>query len=1019
MAPPNELHNADSGDEVSSKRPEARQTGTDQVCDDEGQGLIQVASASSWSFAPIMADGSDDSDDSDDNDLSAIIGKRRQPNVTRNWSHTAPTRTMAPPEGSLAALALTRPREVRNGNNNNNLGGWRFLQTDAQRSIAAQAAPQPATTLSESMSTTQRSSGRSREERERDRERTLRRVKELEERASLSVAISSTPVLNRHRDMRYTSAAPGNFRKSKRSKEERRRRKEKHREERRREKRHRYDRHREGGRREVHRRDAPAGSYEPNPFHAPARGSDPILKNLRPQQHNRALHDRLTYNDIKLTPLMAGAKARSRIEEMKAREQRVPVPHRQPPATQRQSGRSGALTVDLLEGFFRRANIGERDRERRRREENQPQQKPQETQKSQQRRQVDDLEDPVDQYRRIAAATQQPSRTTQVVSSLPPYNYQEERTRVTTNAKDENARRSALLLAKGPFRGTAVLDPRPSTSGEARQPHYFTKKPTTKSKPRPAKQPLSRKPKCKRCHGLHLTNCSGPPRCSNCVTDKKECRPMNHHHHHYERAPRESALHYESTPPSPSHRPSSPSPSPPPSSSVEASPPPPPDFNNNKNNNKKKKAPASQILGPDAIITLYTVLRTPKAPGHPASGSQIRMGEYFSLVQANRYAHAALHKPRKDVIGRRYELVVAPGGEKGTEMGTGYFEGEVSYVGGRKEMWWVVREEKDLRGLEKRMTGGKEEVLVEEGRASVYKRERWDVWFVVGKLIATFGGGEAGGRVDGEEGEEEDVLGEDGEQEEGKMPEDGEVHDAEGENGAEEENTMHIGEDEEGDDTLPNDQKRAPMGVAERIQRLRELNPFYAPAPRQNNDTESEEEDTANDEEEEPGLDPSRPLSEQIEWDYTLHNSYTTACEAYKAALNRFFEIGKPRINASKAAARYFDLICQELKAGLANRKALEPGFGEGLQFSWEPPAEHLRHYSFLALVMHVQHTSLQGPVELSGIVLTEDDDGMRRARPVKKATERAAAVVGGEDEYEGDTEEEDGDVDVDMSEEE
>lgn len=72
---------------------------------------------------------------------------------------------------------------------------------------------------------------------------------------------------------------------------------------------------------------------------------------------------------------------------------------------------------------------------------------------------------------------------------------------------------------------------------------------------------------------------------------------------------------------------------------------------------------------------------------------------------------------------------------------------------------------------------------------------------------------------------------------------------------------------------------------------------------------------------------------------------------------------------------------------------------------------------------MQVVATELEGPIELSGIVTREDDDGgiLRRARGKNKvAVEVSGEEEEGEDEGNDDKLEEDGvEVDLDMSEEE
>ncbi|KAK4230873.1 hypothetical protein QBC38DRAFT_468148 [Podospora fimiseda] len=949
-------------------------------------------------------------------------------------------------------------------------------------------------------------------QRERDRQRTLQRVRELSQ-------VSSTPVINPHRAMSYT-AGPERSRRSKESKEERRRRKERRREERRREKKRRDD------------RDA-ATSREA---------------------------DRMTSNAIRHTPIMAGAKAKPKIDEIKSRQQRIPLPQRQPQP--RQAG--GSLDIDFLEDIFQRTNIRERDRERRREEQRQPQEARQRADRNHQLP-INDIEDPVEQYQRIAAATLPPRRTTQVVSSLPSYDHQQERTRATTATtavnRTENDRRSALLRAKGPVRGTAH-------PGEPRQhprfpPPFHNFLSRNSIMPKPSRGPSN--PKCKRCHGLHYMHCSGPPNCTNCVAARMECVPMNSPTH-----PRQQQ------PPLPNHdESSSPTPSPPPTS-PDITPP-------------KKKIPLNKILNPSSTtIIIYTVLRTPKSIPHPQPSPQIRMGEHFSLALANRYAYEGLHRPKKGVIGRRYGFTgmgttgyTGGGGEEEDTFSSGVFEGEISYFGGEKEMWWVVKEEKNMMGLEKR----KGKVMVDEEKVGVYKRGRWDVWVVVGRMIPGLGEGKKGegmgdeeGRMDvdeegqhareenmGEEGaimlddgedqhardenkgeevlhnsngdEEEEIMEVDGEneavkggieaekresmdideedhqngdEEEQIMDNDGqdqhagdgnrgeEAQHIHGENGDAEDgnNDMHVGDEDEdenqriektgekgGDmqvdeedevvtgefeaekgesmdfdgnvDHASNDQEaqtgdithisddedevdeassaendhisldkqtKSPMGWAERIQTLRELNPFYSPIPQNHTHTDSEEEeiDDNDDEQDSPNLDPSRPLSEQIEWDFTLHNSYTTASEANKAAFNKFLEVGKPRTNASKAVKHFFDLNCQDLKAQFKDVRAFEPGADTGMQFNWQPPAEYLRFYNFLVLMIQVQHTELQGPVELSGIVMKDDDDWMRRRRFKKRGEGKVGQEAGEEEnEEEGESEEEDEeDEDINMSEE-
>ncbi|KAK4459480.1 hypothetical protein QBC42DRAFT_274258 [Cladorrhinum samala] len=322
-------------------------------------------------------------------------------------------------------------------------------------------------------------------------------------------------------------------------------------------------------------------------------------------------------------------------------------------------------------------------------------------------------------------------------------------------------------------------------------------------------------------------------------------------------------------------------------------------------------------------------------------------------------------------------------------MASGYIEGEIAYNGGEEEMWWVVKEVKDLKTVEKKR--GKE-VTVDEGRSAVYKRMRWDVWVVVGKVKARVReeGREdktekanEGGHVPGEEqNDEESAMDVDEEEKDdgaencggsmvGAQVGGGKDH-AEAEDGDGKNDNVHAGEengniqdenagtngeamDIDGEEDNAGEDKNYARGQTaqieadeqgeqeplDRAQRLRQLLPFYIQGREKNDDTDDDGDDGGEEDDDiQPGLDPSLPLLDQIEWEPRLHNSYTTAAIANQAALNIFCEIAQPRVDACPAANREFNTYLEQLQAQFKEAKLLDVGCDMGVEWSWAPPAE-------------------------------------------------------------------------------
>lgn len=967
-------------------------------------------------------DVSDDSDD-DDNDPLAALRKRRNNNAPQ--SRTSGTQHVVPVQGSLAALALTRPRMNKNEGNRDSLAGWGFLQSSTQACISPHYASgfneTQLTGVPETGTNPQHRARRSQEDKERERQQTLQKIRKLERQpsqlpqvassaGSVSAIASSPPAINRRRGVQFVTAGTERTKEFKRprksdSKHERRRRKEWRREECRQEKNRTERRRQEESRHENRRREA--RSQYPGATQNTSR--DPILEALRAQQRPHTDHrprtdvvrkaDRQAYRAIKHTPIMASTKAKTHIEEIKRREQRAP------------RRRGQGLSAESMEKEFQRMNVVER--ERKLREQRRGQQVGQEQGRHQPRgpgyhltadfleedaeengpaaqtmqsgQQTGYIDDPVEHFQQIVRATQPQRRTTQIIPSLPNYNYQEEYTRQPTHIRGEDALRTALLQAKNPVREANASHNNPGQSNSHLRGRPLPPPPFYSNIPRRPTKPKSkpRTNRCKRCYGLHKANCSGAPNCNNCRLENKICKSISPRGASRPRLRR----------PSPAPALSAPSTPPPPDSSCSDdgdSPPSPPVIS-------AQRIPASMIIGPDGLIAIYTVLRTRKALAHPGPGSQIRVAEFFSLDQANRFALGGIQKPKKDVVGRRWEIVTyeengtpkETGYGGGAGMAAGYFEGEVAYSGGEEEMWWVVKEVKDLKTVEKKR--GKE-VMVDEEMSAVYKRIRWDVWVVVGKVSAWV---REEGREDKiekkkeEEEEEGHVFEEEQDGEEGGMDVDKKEEDggaengggsivgpqmgggkehAEAEDGDEKVENVHVdGEngdiqdestgtkgqvidinEEENDAEEENDHAQGQTAHIEegeqepldRARRLRQLLPFYSQGRRKNDNTDDEGEEGDEEDDIQPDLDPSLPLLDQIEWEPKLHNSYTAAAIANQAALNIFCEIAKPRVDASPAANREFNIYWEQLQAQFKEAKLLDIGCHTGVEWSWEPPAE-------------------------------------------------------------------------------
>ncbi|KAM7193627.1 hypothetical protein V8F33_007720 [Rhypophila sp. PSN 637] len=189
--------------------------------------------------------------------------------------------------------------------------------------------------------------------------------------------------------------------------------------------------------------------------------------------------------------------------------------------------------------------------------------------------------------------------------------------------------------------------------------------------------------------------------------------------------------------------------------------------------------PAQDFLDTERLVTQWVVYRTPRFCSDKFDKHQrkIRCTTHLSKRAANEAAHARHERIRKGVVRKSWSM---------TGYDKGLFESIVEYTSdgdGGKEAnvihFWVEEETRDLAKISEKWQENGKTLHLDQARASIYARKRYDVWSVMIYPAAGMGGQnqgqmlmvECGGdgdedddRNDVPEGEDDDSSKTDGDQ---------------------------------------------------------------------------------------------------------------------------------------------------------------------------------------------------------------------------------------------------------------
>ena len=141
---------------------------------------------------------------------------------------------------------------------------------------------------------------------------------------------------------------------------------------------------------------------------------------------------------------------------------------------------------------------------------------------------------------------------------------------------------------------------------------------------------------------------------------------------------------------------------------------------------------AEDFLGPERLVRQWVVYRTPRFSPTITSQSgekiaisrddkAVRCSDHISKNAANDNAHARYERIRKDVVKKSWELA----GE------SGLYDGVLGYSDGDVQHFWVVEEVADLTKISNQWKEAGKSLRLDQERAKVYSRKRYDVWSVV------------------------------------------------------------------------------------------------------------------------------------------------------------------------------------------------------------------------------------------------------------------------------------------------
>lgn len=400
--------------------------------------------------------------------------------------------------------------------------------------------------------------------------------------------------------------------------------------------------------------------------------------------------------------------------------------------------------------------------------------------------------------------------------------------------------------------------------------------------------------------------------------------------------------------------------------------------------------PAEYFLGPERLVRQWVVYRTARfsptittPSGEKITISRddkaIRCSDHISKNAANDNAHARYERIHKDVVKKSWVLA----GE------TGLYDGVLGYSDGDVQHFWVVEEVTDLTKITNQWKEAGKTMRLDQERAKVYSRKRYDVWSVVvyppdrqdtaesGKeqVLAVDCGGE--GDEDGKTEEAHDGDEDGGEDDEMEETRNGEKDGDEDEEMEEAHYDDDSGKEDVGGSRSPassdtligqeptNTEKQHPEASSETASlNQTSNNPMVSTGV--NTDLTSITTTTT------PNKPPTKkdhttkfnPFTIISHPKVTLHASHTTASAANKAALAMFLELCKPRNARIEDHHYYKHFIAPEMTEMFDEDYARDP---EGpVRLIWEASDSGFKWW-FLYLEVKVVESELVGVVDLGG----------------------------------------------------
>ncbi len=323
---------------------------------------------------------------------------------------------------------------------------------------------------------------------------------------------------------------------------------------------------------------------------------------------------------------------------------------------------------------------------------------------------------------------------------------------------------------------------------------------------------------------------------------------------------------------------------------------------------------------------------------------------------------------KKDVVGQEVGREYSGLGGLGLEgAGAELFEGRVRFKNGEVQYFWVDVEVVRLGVAVEKAKGG---LRVDREGAEVYRQRRFDVWARVWCSEEGREGqrGQGGQRIVfdcGVEGEGEESHGGKG---------------AAGESGG---NGDGVAENGDGSGHGRGDENRE-AGEAEV-----ELGPEHAEdRDGQDNDDDGNDKNGDNSTSSAPSVSStatlpvpalSTSLRDRLEITHHHRGSYTTLQHANRAAFSAFLELAKPKNCSIEDNHHYIHSVEPEYTELFEETDAVERDCTATVHLEWEPPVGPRHRWGFVKLEVEVVHSELQGPIDIGNLVVRGGGRGAQK----------------------------------------